>query len=103
MYTVKSTSVRNWYWQKFRKSFGSFAANLPQRNYNKTHYGNFEIGSTLANHLRVFDETFRFLANLEPADDSPVISDGEIIFSKIPAYDTNKVFWSYTFYSRDSN
>ena len=36
------------------------AANPSQRNchaYNETHYDNFEIGSTLANHLRVFDET----------------------------------------------
>ena len=57
--------------------------------YNETHYGNFEIGSTLANHLRVFDETFDFLANLEPANDSPVISDDEIIFPEIPAYDIN--------------
>ena len=34
------------------------AANPLQRNcsvYDETHYGNFEIGSTLANHLRVFD------------------------------------------------
>ena len=46
---------------------GIVAVNPPQRNclvYNETHYGNFEIGSTL-----VFDETFEFLANLEPADD----------------------------------
>ena len=37
------------------------AANPPQRNcsvYNETHYGNFDIGSNLANYLRVFDETF---------------------------------------------
>ena len=27
-----------------------------------------------------FDETFEFFANLEPADDSPVISDVKIIF-----------------------
>ena len=49
-----------------------------------------------------YDETFEFLANLEPADDSPVISDGEIIIPEIPAYDINKDFWSYI-YSRDSN
>ena len=58
---------------------GIVAANLPQRYcsvYNETCYGNFEIGSTQANRLRVFDETFEFLTNLEPADDSPVISDG---------------------------
>ena len=84
---------------------GIVAADLPQRNcsvYNETHYGNFGIGSTLANHLRVFDVTFKFLANLEPADDSPIISDGEIIFSEIPAYNINKDFWSYI-YSGDSN
>ena len=69
--------------------------------YSETHYGNFEIGSTLANHLRVFDETFDFLANLEPANDSPVISDGEIIFPEIPAYDINKDFWGYI-YTGDS-
>ena len=58
---------------------GIVAANSPQRNcsvYNETHYGNFEIGSTLANNLHVFDETVEVLPNLEPADDSPVISDG---------------------------
>ena len=60
---------------------GIFAANPPQ-----TH-DNFEIGSTLANHLRVFDETSEFLSNLEPEDDSPVISDGEMIFPEILAYD----------------
>ena len=76
---------------------GIFAANPPQ-----THYGNIEIGSTLANHLRIFDETFEFLANLEPADDSPVISDGEIIFPEIPAYDIKKDFWCYI-YPGDSN
>ena len=83
---------------------GIVAANLPQRNcsvYNETHV-NFEIGSILANHLRVFDETFEFLANLELADDSPVISDGEIKFPEIPAYDINKDFWSYI-YTGDSN
>ena len=40
---------------------GIVAANPPQRNcsvYKETHYGNFEIASILANHLRVFDETF---------------------------------------------
>ena len=75
-------------------------ANPPQRNcslyiYNETHYGNFKIGSTLAKHLHAFYETFEFLANVEPANDSSVISDGEIIFPKIPAYDINKDFWSY--------
>ena len=75
---------------------GIVAANSPQRNcsvYNETHYGNFEIGSTLANHLRVFDETFEFLANLEATDDSPFISDGEII----PEFDINIDFWSYIY------
>ena len=84
---------------------GIVAVNPPQRNcsvYSETHYGNFEIGSTLANHVCVFDETFEFLANLEPADDSPVISDGEIIFPEIPAYDIIKDFWSYI-YTGDSN
>ena len=84
---------------------GIVAAKPPQRNcsaYNEAHYGNFEIGSTLANHLRVFNENFEFLANLQPADDSPVISDGEIIFHEIPAYDINKDFWSYI-YTGDSN
>ena len=52
--------------------------------------------------MRVFDETFEILANLEPAGDSPVISDGEIIFPKIPAHDINKDFWSYI-YTGDSN
>ena len=73
---------------------GIVAANPPQKHcfvYNEIH-GNFEIGSTLANHLRAFDETFEFLANLEPVYDSPVISDGETIFPEIPAYDINKVF-----------
>ena len=77
---------------------GIAAANPPQGNcsvYNETHYGNFEIGSTLDNHLRVFDENFEFLPNLEPADDSTVISYGEIIFLEIPAYDIKKDFWSY--------
>ena len=81
------------------------AANPPQRNcsvHDETHYSNFEIGSTLANHLRVFDETFEFLANLEPRDHSPVTNDGEIIFPENSAYDTNKNFWSYI-YTRDSN
>ena len=81
---------------------GIVPANLPQRNcsvYSETHYGNFEIGSTLANHLHVFDKTFEFLVYLEPADDSPVISDGEIIFPEIPAYDINKEFWSYIYVS----
>ena len=44
-----------------RNLAGIVAANPPQRNcsvYNETHYGNFEIASILANHLRVFDETF---------------------------------------------
>ena len=45
--------------------------------------------------LRVFDETFEFLANLEPADDSAVISDSEIILPEIPAYDINKDFSNY--------
>ena len=79
---------------------GIATANPPQRNcsvYNEIHYGNFEIGSTLANHLRVFDETFEFLASLEPEDDSPVISDAEIIFPEIPGYDINKDFWSYIY------
>ena len=78
------------------------AANSPQRNcsvYSETHYGNFEIGSTLANLLRV---TFDFLANLEPAGDSPVISDGEMLFCEIPAYNINNDFWSYI-YTEDSN
>ena len=84
---------------------GIVAVNPPQRYcsvYNETRYGNFGIGSTLANHLHVFDETFEFLANLEPADDSPVISDDEIIFPEIPAYDINKDFWSYI-HTADSN
>ena len=74
---------------------GIVAANPPQRNlsvYSETHYGDFEIGSTLANHLRLFDEIFDFLANAEPADDSSIISDVEIIFPKIPAYGINKDF-----------
>ena len=79
---------------------GIVAANPPQRNLSvssETHYGDFEIGSTLANHLRLFDETFDFLANAEPADDSSIISDVEIIFPKIPAYGINKDFWSYIY------
>ena len=83
---------------------GIVAANPPQRNcsvYNETHYGKF--GSTLANQLRVFlMKLLIFLANFKPADDSPVISDGEIIFPEIPAYDINKDFWSYV-YTGDSN
>ena len=84
---------------------GIAAANPSQRNcsiYNESHYGNYDISSTLANHLRVFDESLEFLANLEPADDSPVICDGEIIFPEIPAYDINKDFWS-CIYTGDSN
>ena len=69
---------------------------------NEIHYGNFEIVSTLANHLCVFDETFEFLANLEPADDSTIISDGETILPEIQTYDINKDFWSYI-YIGDSN
>ena len=42
------------------------------------------------------------MANLEPADDSSVISDGEIIFPEIPTFDINKDFWSYI-YTGDSN
>ena len=42
------------------------------------------------------------MANLEPADDSPVINDGEIIFPEIPGYKINKDFWSYI-YTGDSN
>ena len=49
-----------------------------------------------------YAETFEFLANLEPADDSPIISDGEIIFPEIFAYHINKDFWSYV-YTGDSN
>ena len=49
------------------------------------------------NHVRVFDETFEFLANLEPVYDPPVISDREIKFLKIPAYDIKKDIWSYIF------
>ena len=74
---------------------GIAAANPPQGNcsvYNETHYGNFEIGSTLDNHLRVFDENFEFLPNLEPANDLPVISYGEIIILEIPAYVLIKIF-----------
>ena len=56
---------------------------------------------TLANHLRLFDEVFEFLTNLKP-DDPPVISDGEILFPKILAYDINKDFLSYI-YTGDSN
>ena len=62
---------------------------------NETHY------STLF-HLRVFDEHFEFLANLELVDDSPVISAGEIIFPEILAYNINKNFCSHT-YTGDSN
>ena len=83
---------------------GIFAAKPPRRDcsvYNETHFGNFEICSTLTNH-RVFDETFEFLAYLEPADDSPAISDGEIIFPEIPACSITKDFWSYI-YTGDSN
>ena len=68
----------------------------------KQHYGNFEIGSILTNHLRAFDETFEFLGNLELTEDSPVISYSEIIFPEIPAYVINKDFWSYI-YTGDSN
>ena len=81
------------------------AANLPQRILsvcNETHYGNFEIGSTLSNHLCIFDKTFEFLANLEPTDDSLVLSDGEIIFPEILAFDINKYFCIYIF-AGDSN
>ena len=46
---------------------------------------------------RVFDESYEFLASLEPADDSPAISDGEIIFPEIPACSINKDFWSYIY------
>ena len=42
------------------------------------------------------------MPNLEPADDSPVISYGEIKFLEIPAYDINKDFWS-NIYTGDSN
>lgn len=56
---------------------------------------------TLTNHLRLFDEVFEFLANLKPVD-PPVISDGEILFPKILAYDINKDFLSYI-YTGDSN
>ena len=44
----------------------------------------------------MFDESFEFLANLEPANDSSVISDGEI-FPEIPACDINEGFWSYIY------
>ena len=80
---------------------GVVAAKTSQRNccvYNETHYGNFEIRSTLANHLRVFHEMFEFLANLEPADDSLVISDGEIKFLEIPAYDINRFLELYLYW-----
>ena len=80
-------------------------ANPPKRNcsvHNGAHYGNFEIGSTLANHVHVFDETFEFCVNFELADDSLVVSDGEIIFPEIPAYNSNRDFWSYI-YIGDSN
>ena len=81
------------------------ATNPPQGNcsvYNETHYGNFETGSTPANHLRVFDQTFEFLADLEAAYDSPVISDGELIFPEILACNILKDFWNYI-YNGDSN
>ena len=42
------------------------------------------------------------MVNLEPADDSPVNSDCEIIFPEIPAYYINKDFRSYI-YTGDSN
>ena len=51
---------------------------------------------TLTNHLRLFDEVFEFLTNLQP-DDPPVISDGEILFRKILAYGINKDFVSYIY------
>ena len=70
--------------------------------YNETHYGNFKTGSTLANYLRVFDETFVILANLEAAYDSFVISHGELIFSQISACNIIKDFWNYI-YTGDSN
>ena len=41
------------------------------------------------------------MANLEPANDSSVISDGEIIFPEILAFDINKEIWSYI-YTGDS-
>ena len=105
--TIVSQIVSKFLKQRFTSESnltGIAAAKSPQRNrsiYNETH-GNFEIGSALANHLHVFDETFEFSANLEPADDSPVISDGEIIFPEISAYDINKDSWSYV-YTEDSN
>ena len=74
---------------------GTAATNPPQRNcsvYNETNYGNCEIGPTLANDLRFFAETFEFLANLELADDSLTINDGQILFPEIPAYDITKDF-----------
>ena len=82
---------------------GIVAANPPQKTalYTKRHI--MATLRTLANYLRVADDTFVFLANLElAADDSPVNSDGEIIFPEIPAYDINKDFWSYI-YTGDSN
>ena len=82
---------------------GIVAANPPQKTalYTKRHI--MATLRTLANYLRVADDTFEFLANLElAADDSPVNSDGEIIFPEIPAYDINKDFWSYI-YTGDSN
>ena len=50
----------------------------------------------------MFHENFEFWPNLEPADDSPVISYGEIIFLEISAHDVNKDFWS-CIYTGDSN
>ena len=102
---TKRVEVLKQYFTSKSNLTGIVAANSPQWNcsvYNETHYGNFEIGSTLANHLRVFDETFEFLANLEATDHSPFISDGEIIFPEIPEFDINIDFWSYI-YTGDSN
>ena len=113
MYTVQSTSVYCHTANSFtnclevlKQHFTSKSnfSNPPQRNcsvYNETHYGNFEIGSTLANRIRVFDETFDFLANLETGDSSPVISDGEIIFLKSQHTILIKIFWGYI-YAGDS-
>ena len=56
---------------------------------------------TLTNHLRLLDQVLEFLTNFKP-DDPPVISDGEILFPKILAYDINKDFLSYI-YTGDSN
>ena len=77
------------------------AANHPQGNcsvYSETHYGNFEIGSTLANLMKLLSV---WLILNQQMIDSLVISDGEIIFPKIPAFDINKDFWSYI-YTGDS-